>query len=65
MFKGIKNSLNGAKNTTKNVTGTIFDMAKEMINMPWKKLPIMGWAYIIFGLIMFLAIIFVLVPLIN
>lgn len=63
MFNGIKNSLKNTKNTTEKATNTIWGMIKGLPNLPWKKLPPLGWAYIIFTLIVFLLIIFVLLPL--
>ena len=63
MFDGIRNSLKNTSNTTKRTTKTIFDMIKGLPNLPWKRLPLIGWAYIIFTLIVFLFIYFVLIRL--
>lgn len=63
MFDGLKNTFKEAKQTGTQSKDTIFGMIKDIPNLPWEKLPILGWAYIILGTILFLLIIFVLIPL--
>ena len=65
MFNGIKNSFKNTKKITKETGKTMFDMIKGVPSLPWKKLPLLGWFYIIFSLFVFLFIIFVLAPRFN
>ena len=65
MFNGIKNSFKNTKDTTTKTTTTIWNMAKELPSLPWKKLPLMGWMYIILGTIFLLIIVFVLRGMLN
>jgi hypothetical protein len=65
MFDGIKNSFKNTKQSTIEAKDTVVDMVKGVPNLPWKKLPALGWMYIIFAAVVFLLIIFVLVPLID
>ena len=51
MFDGIKNSFKGTANTSRRAIKEIAGMAKEVKNMPWKKLKFTQWLYIIFGII--------------
>lgn len=64
MFKGIKNNINDVKKTSTNVFSTISKMITEIPKLPWKKLPLSGWLYLILGTVAFLAIIFIILPMV-
>jgi len=65
MFDGIKNNFKETKKTTKKASTTIFGIIKEIPKLPWKKLPLIGWLYLLIGIVSFIIIIFVLMPLIG
>lgn len=65
MFDGIKNSFKGTANTSRRAIKEIAGMAKEVKNMPWKKLKFTQWLYIIFGIIVFIIIAFKIFPMMN
>lgn len=65
MFNGIKNSFNSSKKTTKDASSTILNIIKEIPKLPWKKLPLIGWAYIVIAIAIFSVIIFIIMPRLN
>lgn len=65
MFNGIKNSANGMKSTAKNASNNIKRMIKELSKANWKGMPPLFWAYAVLGIIAFIIIIFVIIPMFN
>lgn len=65
MFDGIKNSFKSTVDIGENASKEFMNMAKEIKDMPYKKLKPIHIAYLLFAIIAFAIIAFVIFPIIN